>query len=512
MAVPQPSQLILEEPMSSFCPPDRRSRIAGPILALGVFALSGCVAVGPNFTPPSPQAPADWTQWRSGEASLRLPVEAKTILPPQWWLAFNDPTLDELERRAAAASPDVETAALHYAQTIVQRRGVVADGLPQINANAQVSRNGQSENGAGIRILDVLAPSARDSIAKVLAEPFTFYQTGLDFSWELDLWGRVRRSLEAADADVNQQAALLESARLVLAADLARSYFEMRSVQSQIRLARDDIVLLTSETQIVSAQVEGGLVSDLPLEQQRVELQRVQAQLPTLVAQEAVYANQIASLIGERPGALNELLASQKSGGMPNLPTLALGLPSEVALRRPDVRAAEARLAGATASIGVARASLYPSVRLGVNFGFESYRQGHLFDWASRTFGITPAIDLPLFDGGRRVSVVALRELEQKEAAVGYQQTVLKAWQEIDDALNAFAAERQQNERLAGRQNSARAASDLATARYAGGLTTYVGVIDARRAFLQAERDRAISDSSLASRYVAVNRAIGNVT
>ena len=193
------------------------------------------------------------------------------------------------------------------------------------------------------------------------------------------------------------------------------------------------------------------------------------------------------------------------------MPDLALGLPSEVARRRPDIRAAEARLHRATANIGVAQADLYPSIRLGAHLGLESYLSGEFADWGSRAWSIGPSLSLPLFDHGRRKSVVQLRKLEQQEAAVDFQQTVLRAWQEIDDALNAYTAERQQARQLAERARSAGDAYRLALARYEGGAVDYTVALDSQRRYLQARRDLAASVGRLATRYVTINKAIGNV-
>ncbi|MBB4619651.1 efflux transporter outer membrane subunit [Sphingomonas abaci] len=458
-----------------------RQALAMSLLAL---LLAGCT-VGPNFVKPAPAAPGDWTSWRSGDVSLRAPIDSGAQLPADWWRAFNDPVLDELERRAFAASPDLRTAALHVAQARVQRGNAAAQGLPQVNASGQVKRQRQSEYGAGTRLFDAVAGNAtgtdRDALAELLGEPFTLYQTGLDASWEIDLWGKVRRSLEAADADVTRQAALLDLARLSLASDVARNYLDLRATQHKIALAREDAAALSDRADLLSARTTGGINNHFDLERQRSELQRIEAQLPALLAQEAAQANQIALLLGERSGALGDVLKPVVDAGKPILPDLALGLPSEIALRRPDIRAAEARLHAATANIGVAKADLYPSIQLGGGFSFESYRSQNLFDWASRTWSIGPSVSLPLFDGGRRKRVVQLRELEQKEAAVNYQQTVLQAWQEIDDALNAYAAEQQQNVKLIAQLESARAALDLASARYRGGIITWLDVIDSQR-------------------------------
>lgn len=487
-----------------------RQGFASSLLAL---VLAGCT-VGPDFAKPTPAAPSDWTSWRSGDSSLHTPVASEAALPADWWRAFNDPVLDELERRAVAGSPDLVTAALHVAQARIQRSNAGAQGLPQVNASGQVTRQRQSEYGASIRLLDAVAGSStgadRDALVKLLSEPFTLYQTGLDASWEIDLWGKVRRSIEAADAGVAQQAFLLDLARLSLASDVARNYFDLRATQRKIALTRDDIAALRERTDLLAARTTGGINNHFDIERQRSELQGIEAQLPALLAQEAAQANQIALLLGERPGALGDLLKPVMDAGKPELPDLALGLPSEIALRRPDIRAAEARLHGATANIGVAKADLYPSIRLGGGFNLESYRAANLFDWASRAWSIGPSVSLPLFDGGRRKRVVQLRELEQKEAAVSYQQTVLQAWQEIDDALNGYTAEQQQNAKLAGRRESARAAFDLASARYRGGVITWLDVIDSQRTLLQASRDLADSNGRLGTRYAALNKAIGN--
>jgi outer membrane protein TolC len=192
------------------------------------------------------------------------------------------------------------------------------------------------------------------------------------------------------------------------------------------------------------------------------------------------------------------------------LPNLALGLPSELASRRPEIAAAEARLRAATAGIGVARAQLYPSIRLGAKFGSESYQGSEFLSWGSRLWSIGPSLDLPLFDRGRRKSVVQLRELEQQEAAVAYQRTVLSAWKEIDDALTAYTAEQQRRTELVAREQNARQAYDIAQARYEGGAVDFVAVLDSQRSYLQARFDVVASEGHLLARYVAINRALGN--
>lgn len=477
--------------------------LAGALAA----ALAGC-AVGPDFVKPTPTAPDNWTSWRSGDASLRIPSEATQALPAQWWQAFNDATLDALQRRAFDASPDLQTAALRFAQARAQRSTVAAQRGPDVNASGSATRQRQSESSAGTRMIGVMG--ADPSLTELLAEPFTLYQAAFDASWEVDLWGRVRRSVEAADADVEQQGALLDLARLSLASDVARNYFELRTTQRQIRLMREDVTALEDRAALLQARVEGGVLDHTDLQRQRAELAALKAQLPPLLAQEAASTNQIALLLGERPGALQAELAPREGDNRTALPDLALGLPSEVALRRPDIRAAEARLHSATASIGIARADLYPSIRLGAKFGFESYLSGEFSDWGSRTWSVGPSLNLPIFDHGRRKSTVQLRELQQQEAAINYQHTVLKAWQEIDDALSSYNAEQQQAHELQTRSDAASDAYRLAQARHDGGITDFTAVLDAQRSYLQARRELVASEGRLGTRYVMVNKAIGN--
>jgi NodT family efflux transporter outer membrane factor (OMF) lipoprotein len=386
---------------------------------------------------------------------------------------------------------------------------VSAQRGPEVNASAGATAQRQSEWGAGIRIIDAIGAD-RNKIVPLIAEPFGFYQVGFDASWELDLWGRIRSSVEQANADVARQGALLDLARVSLASEVARSFFEMRTTQRQIQVTREEIAAMADRLSIIEVQAEGGLVDGLFLERQRGDLAALKSELPPLLAREASIGNEIALLLGERPGALRSQLAATPADEAIPLPDLTLGLPSELASRRPDIAAAEARLRGATAGIGIARAQLYPSIRIGAKFGSESYQGAEFLSWASRVWSIGPTLDLPLFDRGRRKSVVQLRGLEQQEAAVVYQRTVLVAWKEIDDALTAYTAEQQQRTELAVREQSAREAYGLAQARYEGGAVDFVAVLDSQRSYLQARFDLIGSEGRLLARYVAIHRALGN--
>jgi hypothetical protein len=290
------------------------------ILAMAAALCLGGCTVGPDYHKPTAVAPADWTSWHSGSDALRPALADAAPLPPDWWQGFRDPVLDELERRAFTASPDLRTAALHFAQARVQRDVTASQGLPQVNATATVQGQRQSEFGASTRLFDEIGGANRDALAKLLGEPYTLYKGGFDASWEIDFWGKVRRSVEAANADIAQQGALLDQARLTLASDVAQAYFSLRSAQRDLAMARADIDDLRERTRILAERTKGGLANHFDLERQHIDLRFAEAQLPALEAQEASQINRIALLLGDRPGSLSDLLHPQESEAAGALP------------------------------------------------------------------------------------------------------------------------------------------------------------------------------------------------
>jgi NodT family efflux transporter outer membrane factor (OMF) lipoprotein len=432
-------------------------------------------------------------------------------VPDRWWERFDDATLNTLQARARTANPDLRTAALHFAQSRVQRQTVAAQRGPQVDVDAGANRSRESEHDATSRLINVVAPTKSGQLEQLLSSPYNLYQAGFDASWELDLWGRVRRSVEAADADVAASGAALDEVRVGIAAEVARNYFDLREAQTQVQLARTDIAAAEDHLELVQARANGGVTSNLEATRQRAQLADLRAHLPQLLDQEAQTINQLSLLLGEHPGALQVELASAADTPISSalLPDLALGLPSELARRRPDIRQAEAKLHSATAAIGIAVADLYPRITLNGNFGFEAISAPNLSDWSSRTWSVGPTLDVPIFDRGRRSSVVTLRKLQEQEAAIAYQRVVLDAWHEIDTALSGYAAERQRNEELARREKESRDAYDLARALRQGGLTSALDEIDAQRTMLAAERDFADSNSQLPIRLIAIYKALG---
>jgi NodT family efflux transporter outer membrane factor (OMF) lipoprotein len=479
-------------------------------VAAALVLLAGCAGVGPDFKAPAPLVTA---QRPSSAPDLLAGLPASDqVLPQRWWTVFGDATLDALQDELLAGSLDVQTAALRFAQSRLQQAVVASQAAPHLDAKAQATRQRQSEHSAETRLVGALAGANREALIEMLSTPFPLYQAGFDASWELDLWGRVRRSIESADAGVDSAAALLAQTRLALGSELARAYFQLRQAQRQGALLEQQGAHARDALSLLQGQAAHGLIAEDEVLAQRGRLAEVQALQPPLRAREAALLNQIALLTGQLPGALGERLKPPSwsdDDAPPKLPDLALGVPSELARRRPDLRAAEAQLHAATADIGVAVADLYPRIALGASVGLQSMAAGHFGEWGSRTWQLGPVLSLPVFDQGRRRATVELRRLQQQQAAVAYQQAVLKAWQEIDDALADYAAERRRHAELRERLGVRQQAWELARSRSAHGLSSALPALQAQQAWLQARTDVAESEARLRTALVAVCKAVG---
>lgn len=470
-------------------------------VAIAAAALLSACAVGPDFSAPDSKMPG---QWRTAGSPL-----SQDQVAGEWWKEFRDPVLDDLVARARQNNPDVQIAALRLAESRAQRGAVAGARWPVVNASAAYQGQRQSENGVSARAIDILVPPAsRDQVIAVLSEPFEVYQAGFDAAWELDLWGRVRRSVESADAALLMSGEDLHDAQLSLIAEVVRTYMELRGVQDQLRIANADVAASTDLVELTGYRVKGGIVDELDLATQRTQLSGTRASLAVLQYQATQLLSALGLMLNAEPGVLDAQLANPSSTlSLPQ--AIAGGLPSEVARRRPDIRRAEAQLQAATAEIGVAVADLYPRFTITGEYIQQSLRASDLTDWGSRQWSIGPSITLPIFDGSRRRSVVEIRKLQQQEAAVSYQRTVLRAWHEIETALSAYNAERQRNQDLAAALASSRDAYDIAHVRYQHGMVNYLMELDAHRSQLQAERSYSDSETQLATRLVAIYKALG---
>lgn len=477
-----------------------------PVLSLTACALLSACAVGPEFVRPELPAKTQWNSALGAGAGGAQPASAAVDV--RWWTRFNDATLDNLVQRALDSNLDVRIAALRVAQSRVQRQGLSGKQWPSLDASAAYQGQRLSEFGTGTRLIDAIAPAAeRQALIDVLSESHQVYQAGFDAAWELDLWGRVRRTLESADATVAASAEELHAAQLSLIAEVARNYLELRGAQQQQRIAENDIRTGEELLELTEDRAAGGAVTQLDVAAQRALVSSTRATLPPLQQKATATLNSLALLLGEQPEALRDLATSPTS--VPAIAVdVALGIPSAAARRRPDIRRAEARLHAATADIGVAVADLYPRITLTGSFLQQSLHASDLTDWGARQWVVGPTLYLPLFNRQQR-SVVELRKLQQQQAAVEYQRTVLQAWHEIETALSACRAEQQRSQQLAAGVAASQDAFELATLRYRHGLTSFIVALDAQRGLLQAERALASSNTALATQWVALHKALG---
>ncbi len=465
-------------------------------------ALAGC-NVGPDFAPPDPGLPKDAFAAR-GALSPASPAPPS----PTWWRAFRDPVLTDLEARVAAANLDVKTATIRLAESRFQR-GVAASALlPSVNADAKYQYELYSQNGiAGL--LSKLASTSSTSSSSITIPAISDYTIGFDASWELDLWGHVRRSVESADAQVEQSAETRRDTLVSSLAELARDYVQLRGAQTQIAIANENLAIAREIQKVAEERQRKGVATGFDAQTSTAQAESVSARIPTLRSDESQYSNAIGFLLDEPPGALTAELGPRKKRSLapPGLPSL--GVPSELARRRPDIRAAEARLHAATADIGVAVAAFYPTIKLNGVVSLDALDAKNLFKASSLQYNAGPSVVLPIFDAGRLKNTLELRKAEQAEAAIAWHKTVLQAWREIVDALTAYRREEERRGGLKREMDHSRQALDIARSRYKTGVGQFLDVLDAERSFLQAAQDYETSTTNVSLDLVSLYKALG---
>ena len=380
---------------------------------------------------------------------------------------------------------------------------MAAAAFPSINGDAKYTRELYSQNGI-VSLLSGLLPAGSSFNPGAIND----YNVGFDASWELDLWGKVRRQVEAADAQVDQAADQRRDALVSNLAELARDYIQLRGVQTQIKIANDNLKIGRDILQLVQERQQRGLQNSLDVENAAAQVESIRAQLPTLQQQESQYINALCLLLDESPGALQAELRRPKLVP-PAPPRVPLGIPSELARRRPDIRAAEAQLHAATANIGVAVGAFYPSVQLNGTVGFDALDIRNLWKGSSLQYMVGPSVSLPIFAGGKLKSTLELRDAQQQEAAITYHKTVLQAWHDVVNALVAYRLEQNRRGRLKAQSGHSRQALALARTRYTDGVTEFLSVLDAQRSLLQAEQQHATSTTNVSLNLVQLFKALG---
>lgn len=491
--------------------------------------IAGC-AVGPDFHRPQVDAPPAWSPAASAAASPD--ASSRLVAAPfdgsRWWTMFHDPLLDRLIDEAAAQNIDLQTAALRIASARVQREAAGGAGYPQVAGSAVAGRTRMSSNGiagalgggsgsSGAGGASGGASGGSGSEPSIVTNVF---QLGFDASWELDLWGKVRRNVEAADAQVDVAEEQRHAAVASLGAEIARTYLGLRGNERQLTITRADIATQRRIGELVDSRWHAGLAAESEVAAQSSQLQSALAQLPTLEQNLAQARNRLALLLALPPGALEarlrpvatpaDMVASSSSAAPFALPAeVPIGLPGDLLRRRPDVRRSEAELHAATARVGVATAGLFPSVTLGLGAGFQASSPADLTDWASRFFLGGAAVSIPIFQGGQLKAQVRLADLASQQAALNYRQTVLGAYHEADDALVAYGEEQRRAAALALQLGDARRSRELALGRWRNGLAAFTEVLDAERNAHQAELQLVQSQVTESTNLIAIVKALG---
>jgi NodT family efflux transporter outer membrane factor (OMF) lipoprotein len=468
---------------------------------LACFTMTGCM-VGPNFEPPQSATPDVFNRTQTAQATSK-PVEAD--FGPQWWTLFNDPTLDSLEQQLADANLDVAAASARLrldAAASYNRERASPNGILGLLGVSPTGSPLESASGSAPLGAAALPPPPSGSPA------YNLYQFGFDASWEVDIWGRARRGVEAAtalsDASYEDRNSVLLSAR----AELARDYIQLRDTQILLQIARQNLQIARDATTLTEKRVHEGVTTDLDVDNAAALAESIEALIPTLESRCDTTINAIGLLLAKEPGELQPLLAEPRD--VPALPEqVPIGVPSELVQRRPDIRKAEAQLHAATASIGMAKADFYPRISLNGSAGFQSLQLSNLANWASGQYVVGPSITLPIFEGGRLKGTLHLREAQQQEAAILYQRTVLDAWREVDDALVVYDAEQRRRDRLKKVVSLNQNALSIARQRYKEGAVDFLNVLNVQKQLLDSQSDLEQSQANAAANLITLCKVLG---
>lgn len=453
---------------------------------VALLLLSGCVTVGPDYVPPEQTAAEKW-HTEPGNGLIAAPLDRQALA--DWWTTLNDPLLTDLIELALADNHDLRLARARIRETRAQRGISVSEAFPTIDASGTFRRSRSSEGtGSGSEM--------------------NLYNLSFDASWELDLFGGIRRSVEAAQAELEASQEDLRDVLVSLLAEVALNYVEVRSFQTRLSIATANLMLQAETHDITRWRYEAGLTSQLDVEQSLFNLEQTRAELPTLRTGLAQATNRLAVLLGRNPGFVQGRLAEDKPIPVTTI-DVAIGVPAEVLHRRPDIRRAERQLAARTAQIGVATAELYPHLSLSGSIGLETLSAGQLFTAKSQTHGGGPGFSWNIFAAGRVRQNIAVQNALQEQALLSYEAAILTALQEVENSLTAYANEQLRRKSLSAAAQAAERAVELARDQYASGLIDFQTVLESQRTLLSLQSSLTISDGQVTSNLISLYKALG---
>jgi len=473
---------------------------------LGLLTLAGCT-MGPDFTPPEPATPSGWVDpsTRGGQAVTASDPD------PHWWNSLNDPLLGSLEERAITGNLDLQRAVLRIFAARAQVQVARAAGLPSLQGTGSYTHEQLGLKGPlQEQHVDQLLGNSQSGqgFLGALTKPVDLFQAGFDASWELDLFGRVRRSVEQAKAQEEAAADSRDDALVSLEAEVAQTYAQLRGAQVLTKITTEEIATEQAVLSLTRQRRAKGLVSVLDVDQAETQLNTVQAQLPQFEQQTELAINNLSLLLGLPPAALRAELV--EPGALPlGPPVVPVGLPAALARRRPDIRQAEAQLHAATAGVGVAVAQLFPDISLTGTLGLRATQAKYLSDWANHFYTAGGAVSVPIFEGGRLTGNLKLARAEQGDAVLAYRQTVLTALRDVENALTAYRTEQEREQRLRALVASAEDQLYLARNRYEHGLSSFIDVLSSETTLVQARQQWISSTMTVTTNLVALYKALG---
>jgi NodT family efflux transporter outer membrane factor (OMF) lipoprotein len=451
-------------------------------LALAFCIPAACVSVGPDYIPPRTTVSESWHSRLENGLNDRQASTAELSL---WWETFGDPELTVLINRALQNNLDIRQAVSRVREARAARSISKAGLFPAADASGSITRSHTEDNGTR-----------------------TLYSTGFDALWEIDLFGGVRRSVEAADADLQASIEDLRDIHVSLAAEVALNYIEMRTYQSRLTVAESNLRNQEETYELTRMRCQAGLTDELDVGQAKAVLETTRSSMPTLRTGMEGSKNRLAVLLGIQPGALHQEL--EGSGPVPTVPRqVAVGVPADVLRRRPDIRKAEKELAAQTARVGVATADLYPKLKLTGSIGLESLNSGKLFSAGTGSFSFGPGISWPVFDAGVIRQNIEVQSARQEQALQSYETAVLNALEEAENKLTAYSEEQNRKDMLLKGADAAGQAFDLAKMKYQAGLTDFTTLIQAQSSLLSLQDELAKSSGTVASNLVSLYKALG---
>ena len=477
---------------------DRTSIRKFSVAMLALLLLAAGCAVGPNYEKPDLAAPAGWKEAQQTGVDVRVAELAR------WWSAFNDPLLDSLVERAFRSNLDLRLAEARIREARATRTVTATGAWPTVDVSGSYTRNRASENAIGSPTQGaVVAPSGgRENLDQDL------YRSGFDANWEIDVFGGVRRSVEAADATIEATVEDRRDVLVTLLGEVARNYIDLRGFQRQLAVARANLKTQQDTLELTRVRFQAGLASDLDVAQQEAQVNTTASQIPTLESSLKQAAYGLDVLLGSQPGALwNEVAKEAEIPGLP--PEVLVGLPSDLLRRRPDIRRAERQLAAATAQVGAATADLFPKFFLTGVAGLQSVSASDWINGGSRFWSIGPRITWPVFDAGRIRANIEIRNAQQEQAVTQYEKSILSALRDVETALVNYANEQARYRSLTEAVAANRRAVAMANELYVRGLNDFLNVLDTQRSLYVTESALAQSQATMAINLVALYKALG---